>query len=566
MARNGSGTFSRPVSDYQYDTIISETSVNAEMDGIATALTASIAKDGQTVPTANLPMGTYRHTGVGNGSARTDYAAMGQLQDSTPQWLGNSSGTNTVTASATPAIAAYAAGQSFKFKAGGTNTGAVTLNLNSLGAKAVQKRGAALVAGDVTANNVVEAVYDGTQFQLISPTAVEAASTTAAGIVELATELETAVGTDTTRAVTPNSLKGKLPWGATPGTANAIQVTYSPALTGLPDGQLCFFRAATANTSTTPTFNPNGLGAKTIVKNGNKPLVAGDIAGQYHEIMLRYEATSTRWELLNPAVPAGFTQQTFDSSGTWTKPGTGTWAKIECWGAGGSGGRYNSAAGGGGGGGGGAYSTYQVLLASLASSVSVTIGAGGASITSGSTNGTIGGTTSFGTLLYAYGGGGGSGAGNGGGGGGGGVLSAGSTSLGTSGYPGGTPDVTGTATALGDEANSNGGGGGGGGNAAPSTGGRAVYGGGGGSGGISSARALVGGASYMGGGGGGGGSQNAGSSSTGGASAGGGVGGAGGIAAANGTAGTQPGGGGGGTQGGGNSGAGGSGRVRVIVW
>ena len=131
-----------------------------------------------------------------------------------------------------------------------------------------------------------------------------AASTTAAGIVELANELETAVGTDTTRAVTPNSLKGKLPWGATPGTADAIEVTYSPALTGLPDGQLCFFRAAAANTSTTPTFNPNGLGAKTIVKNGNQPLVAGDIAGQYHEIILRYEATNTRWELLNPAVPA----------------------------------------------------------------------------------------------------------------------------------------------------------------------------------------------------------------------------------------------------------------------
>lgn len=131
-----------------------------------------------------------------------------------------------------------------------------------------------------------------------------AASTTASGIVELANELETAVGTDTTRAVTPNSLKGKLPWGATPGTADAIEVTYSPALTGLPDGQLCFFRAAAANTSTTPTFNPNGLGAKTIVKNGNQPLVAGDIAGQYHEIILRYEATNARWELLNPAVPA----------------------------------------------------------------------------------------------------------------------------------------------------------------------------------------------------------------------------------------------------------------------
>ena len=210
MARNGSGTYNRPVSSYEYNTVISETSVNTEMTQIASALTASIAKDGQTVPTANLPMGgSYRHTGVSNGAARTDYAALGQLQDSAPLFLGTSSGTNTVTASATPAIAAYAAGQTFRFKAGGTNTGAVTLNLNSLGAKAVQKRGAALVAGDITANNVVTVVYDGTQFQMTSPAAaavIPSASTTVAGIVELATTAETTTGTDALRAVTPDGL------------------------------------------------------------------------------------------------------------------------------------------------------------------------------------------------------------------------------------------------------------------------------------------------------------------------------------------------------------------------
>ena len=80
MPRNGSGAFARAVSAYVYNTIISQTDVNAEMDDIATALTNSLAKDGQTTPTANLPMGTYRHTGVGNASARTDYAAAGQVR------------------------------------------------------------------------------------------------------------------------------------------------------------------------------------------------------------------------------------------------------------------------------------------------------------------------------------------------------------------------------------------------------------------------------------------------------------------------------------------------------
>lgn len=80
-----------------------------------------------------------------------------------------SSGTNTITLTLDPARTAYTAGDIVTFKAGGTNTGAVTLNVNSLGAKTVQFRGAALAAGDITANNFVVCGYDGTQFQMLSP-------------------------------------------------------------------------------------------------------------------------------------------------------------------------------------------------------------------------------------------------------------------------------------------------------------------------------------------------------------------------------------------------------------
>lgn len=175
MARNGSGTYSRVAGPYAYDTVISETDVNAEMDDIATALTASLAKDGQTTPTANLPMGGFRHTGAANGSARTDYATMGQAQD------------------------------------------------------------------------------------------------------------------------------GKINWVDSGGTADAITATYSPAITALVDGQVCFVRAGAANATTTPTFSPNSLTARTIVKEGGQALVAGDIRGDGHELILRYDLTNTRWELLNPA-------------------------------------------------------------------------------------------------------------------------------------------------------------------------------------------------------------------------------------------------------------------------
>lgn len=79
MPRNGSGAYSRAVSAYVYNTIISQTDVNAEMDDIATALTASLAKDGQTTPTANLPMGGFKLTGLAAGSAAGDSLRYEQL-------------------------------------------------------------------------------------------------------------------------------------------------------------------------------------------------------------------------------------------------------------------------------------------------------------------------------------------------------------------------------------------------------------------------------------------------------------------------------------------------------
>lgn len=169
MARNGSGTFVLPAGQpVVTGTTISSTTFNTLTSDLANALTQSIASDGQTTPTANLPMGGYKHTGVGNGSARTDYPSFGQLQDGVATWLASVSGVDTITASlATPALAAYAAGQAFRFVSAGANTTSVTLNINSVGAKNLTKDGTvALAAGDIPNGAVVTVVYDGTQFQL----------------------------------------------------------------------------------------------------------------------------------------------------------------------------------------------------------------------------------------------------------------------------------------------------------------------------------------------------------------------------------------------------------------
>lgn len=170
MARNGSGNYSLPSGNPVVpSTVISSTWANNTLSDIATALTQSIANDGQTTPVANLPMATFRHTNVSNALNRNEYSAAGQVQDGSLVWLTSVAGTNTITASITPSPTAYVAGQTFRFAAAGANTGAVTLNVNGLGAKAVTKRGTtALVAGDIPASSVIEVVYDGTQFQMLA--------------------------------------------------------------------------------------------------------------------------------------------------------------------------------------------------------------------------------------------------------------------------------------------------------------------------------------------------------------------------------------------------------------
>lgn len=90
-------------------------------------------------------------------------------------------------------------------------------------------------------------------------------------------------------------------WAVAGGTADVITAAYAPAIISLVDGLILGFRASAPNTSTTPTFSPNGLTAYNITKWGGTPLVPGDIPAQYAECLVRYNLANTRWELLNPA-------------------------------------------------------------------------------------------------------------------------------------------------------------------------------------------------------------------------------------------------------------------------
>lgn len=105
-------------------------------------------------------------------------------------------------------------------------------------------------------------------------------------------------------------------WIAGAGTADAITATYAPSVAALTNGLLVGFRASAANATTTPTFAPNGLTAKTIVKGANTALVAGDIAGQYHECLVRYNSSIDKWVLLNPTTGFGNGTTVVNNGGT----------------------------------------------------------------------------------------------------------------------------------------------------------------------------------------------------------------------------------------------------------
>jgi hypothetical protein len=80
MSRNGSGTYTLPAGNpVVTGTTISSTWANNTFSDVATALSGSLAADGQTTATGNLKMGANRITGLADGIASTDAATLSQV-------------------------------------------------------------------------------------------------------------------------------------------------------------------------------------------------------------------------------------------------------------------------------------------------------------------------------------------------------------------------------------------------------------------------------------------------------------------------------------------------------
>ena len=309
ISYNGSGTFlinsaGQPVVP---GTTITTTAFNALTADLASGLTTAMTKDGQTVPTANIPMGGFKLTGLGAGTSATDAAQFGQLQNAPVATLITVSGADTITGTLVQTLTAYATGQQFSFVAAGTNTTAVTLNIDGLGAKAVTRTGAvALAAGALVSGQMAIVEYDGTRFQLINANAFT--NLTVSGALTVGTTLAvTGVATLTAQPIL-SSLTASLPVfsDASKGLVSntmtgtgSVMMSASPTTTGTltaaainASGLVAMAGAATVGTtlgvtgtSTMAAINASGVGNFTGTTDASSTttgmiLTAGGISAQ----------------------------------------------------------------------------------------------------------------------------------------------------------------------------------------------------------------------------------------------------------------------------------------------
>ncbi|MGH6821951.1 MAG: hypothetical protein ACREC4_00415 [Methylocella sp.] len=163
---------------------------------------------------------------------------------------------NALVAALSKAPASLVAGLRFSLKkTAAANTGPSTLDLNGSGVRAITLlNGNALLGGEMPGSAIVDFAYDGTNYQLLSPTQQRSS------IIHTGTDL---------------------------GSPNAIIATLTPAVAGYEIGALYNITIGASNGNTAAATANLGFGAVPVVRPNLGPTIGGEYAG-LSQVLLSY--------------------------------------------------------------------------------------------------------------------------------------------------------------------------------------------------------------------------------------------------------------------------------------
>ena len=176
-------------------------------------------------------------------------------------------GTDAYAITLAPVPSAYYTGMLINFKASTANTGACSIDVNSLGVKAIKtNEDIDPKDGDIRAGQMVTIIYDGTNFQMQSQKGAR------------------------------ESLRADLGrYAADAEASDTYAITLSPVPAAYYNGMVVNFKANTANTAAA-TLNVNTLGAIAIKKYHDQDLETGDIeANQIVSVV--YNSSTAKFQM-----------------------------------------------------------------------------------------------------------------------------------------------------------------------------------------------------------------------------------------------------------------------------
>jgi hypothetical protein len=141
--------------------------------GLSGSLQATAANQNiQLVPAtgAQVDVSNTRIINVDSAQAATDAVNASLIQYSYLNFGNDGGAANALAVDLPVPISTYSAGLHVMVKAGAANTGTATLDVNGLGPVSIKKNGTQnLAAGDIQPNLILSLLFDGTNFQVLSP-------------------------------------------------------------------------------------------------------------------------------------------------------------------------------------------------------------------------------------------------------------------------------------------------------------------------------------------------------------------------------------------------------------